>query len=285
MRQHKVLYHPSGKVEVVDAEIVMQPEITSGFYKIIEKSMGPFTIREVAIDTSVDVPTTALEIGKEYLDIDYIFAYFSSRSKEIHKQMNLKHKIGILLHGIQGTGKTTVCYAISEKFVKTHDCVVITVSSYNEFSFAIDFLKDAKEKIGDFMSIIIFDECEDDMRHYENAFKRLLDSSSSVNNHINFFTSNDISDISETILNRPSRIKFVLEIGGIKEEHTVHKVVSLMNSALTEEIRLEEEEVKSLIPTLTNKTLDEIKNFFLDAVFDINLKRDSLKSKVEQIMQ
>lgn len=135
------------------------------------------------------------------------------------------------------------------------------------------------------MSIIIFDECEDDMRHYENSFKRLLDSSSSVNNHINFFTSNDISDISETILNRPSRIKFVLEIGGIKEEHTVHKVVSLMNSALTEEIKLEEEEVKSLIPSLTNKTLDEIKNSFLDSVFDINLKRDSLKSKVEQIMQ
>lgn len=146
MRQHKALYHPSGKVEIVDAEIVMQSEITSGFYKIIEKSMGPFTIREVAIDTSVDVPTTALEIGKEYLDIDYIFAYFSPRSKEIHKQMNLKHKIGILLHGIQGTGKTTVCYAISEKFVTTHDCVVITVSSYNEFSFAIDFLKDAKKK-------------------------------------------------------------------------------------------------------------------------------------------
>lgn len=272
-QQYMALYSPSGTVSIVPKDINLRTEITPGFYKIntIQGPMG--SSHEVAMDDSIEIPVSAINLAKDHIDLPYIRKYFSEVSSTLHGKLKIKQKLGYLLHGVQGTGKTTSCYAIAEELIKTDNAVVITVTDISSYIMALDFLEKCKKEFGNFMSITIFDECEDDMRNYASHFKRRLDSSGSLNNHLSFFTTNHVEHIPTTIKERPSRIKFVTEITGIKDESIIYEIVSRMNIPLDPEVQLTQPELKAIIPDLVDKTLDEIKNTFIDTVFEIQFAK------------
>ena len=267
---YKILEHPEGKVDLVNANIKFLDTVTPGFYKAETQSMGFFSICNLVKDKSIQIPRSALEISKEYIDLRYINQYFSKTSTDLHKKLDIKQKLGILLHGIQGTGKTTGCYAVAQELIKTHKAIVVTVTSYSEYDYTLGFLNKIKEKTGTFLSVIIFDECEEEMREREANFKRLLDSSSSLDMNITFFTTNHLHRIPTTIRDRPSRIKFCTEVGGVQDEEVIYSILDHMNRPIDSEVQLNTTEIKSIVRDLKGQTLDVIKNTFIDKVFEIN---------------
>ena len=119
------------------------------------------------------------------------------------------------------------------------------------------------------------------MRQREPEFKRLLDSSNSLNNHISFFTTNHVHKIPETIRDRPSRIKFSTRVDGIENEETIFTILTFMNEPIDSEVKLSDDEIKSIVRELRGKTLDEIKNAFIDKTFEINFQKKVINPKLE----
>lgn len=282
MEKYKLLYSPNGDVNLVPENINLKDRMEPGFYKVKITSSGMSVSMSITKDNTIEIPKSAMRIAKSQINVPYIMQYLSDMSKEIHSKLNLKHKMGYMLHGIQGTGKTTSCYAVSDYLIKKLGAVVITVTDVKSYTYAIDFLEEVKAKLGDFLTVTIFDECERDMYNYDGHFKRLLDSSSSLNNHIAFFTTNDIDLVPVAIKDRPSRIKFCTEITGIEDELIIHEILSSMNEPIDLDVKLSEEEIGSIVPTLKSKTLDEVKNSFLDTVFEINFKKKVLLEQAAQ---
>ena len=281
MNKYRFLNHPDGKLDIVDAQVTFTDKIEPGFYKAETISLGFVSTCNMYKDDSIQIPKSAYDIAREHIDIKYINTYFSTKSTDLHNKLDIKQKLGLLLYGKQGTGKTTACYAIAQELINTKNAVVVTIKDYQEYKFAISFLEKAKAKIHDFLSITIFDECEEEMHQRESAFKRLLDSSNSLNNHISFFTTNHVHRIPETIRDRPSRIKFCTEVGGIENEETIFTVLSFMNNPIDSEVKLSDDEIKSIVRELRGKTLDEIKNTFIDKVFEINFQKKVIKPELE----
>lgn len=275
----KIVYQKDGIVTLIDDDHEICDTPKRGYYKIKVTNMGMFSRQDIQQDVNVEIPASALEISKEYINIQYLEDYFSEISQGIHKSLGVKNKISYLLHGKQGTGKTTAAYAVIDHFVKKHAAVCITVKNMSEFTFAINFLQEAKRG-GDFISAIVFDECEREMYSHESEMKRILDSSDSIDRHMFFFTTNYVDDIPETIKDRPSRIKFPIEFSGIENEEAVYVILNHMNSTLEDNVKLNDVEIKMICPDLKSKTLDEIKNAFIDHVFKMKMLENGLKTLV-----
>lgn len=273
------IYQADGSVMCVDSNFEAVQALRSGYYFIHEKAsfMGS-VLREIKIHDGVQIPNTAMEIVHHFLDIDYIEKYFSDASREIHDNLNIKLKMGIMLYGKQGTGKTTAAYAVGEHLMKTKGASVFTVFSMGEFDYVINFLKDAK-KVKDFLSVIIFDECEHAMSDHEDQMKRLLDSSTSIDNNLCFFTTNYFYKIPQTISERPSRIKWCIDVEHITEEDIIYNIVKKMNKELNKSAQLSLNQVKSFVPKMRNKTIDEIKNGYIDYVFETHMSTKGIKEK------
>ena len=281
MNKYRFLNHPDGKLDIVDAQVTFTDKIEPGFYKAETISLGFVSTCNIYKDDSIQIPKSAYDIAREYIDIKYINTYFSPKSTDLHNKLDIKQKLGLLLYGKQGTGKTTGCYAIAQELINTKGAIVVTVKDYHEYKVVIGFLEKAKAKIHDFLSITIFDECEDEMYQREPEFKRLLDSSNSLNNHISFFTTNHVNRIPETIRDRPSRIKFSTRVDGIENEETIFTILTFMNEPIDSEVKLSDDEIKSIVRELKGKTLDEIKNAFIDKTFEINFQKKVIKPELE----
>ena len=89
-----------------------------------------------------------------------------------------------------------------------------------------------------------------------------------------------MKNIPETIKNRPSRIKYPIEFDGINEEESVYTILQHMNETLDEVVKLSDPELKVITPELKGKTLDEIKNAFIDHVFNTKMAENGLKSLI-----
>lgn len=268
--KNQVMYHPSGKIELVAKDAVFLPNVTEGFYKVKHVHIGMGTALEIHKDTEVSIPRGSRKLTEEYIDVPFVDEFFSDSCRQLHRDLGMTHKLGLLLYGQAGTGKTTMSYSLAQNFIHTQQAVVVTVRDVNEYNFVLEFLKEIKKSQGDFMSVTIFDECENSMREYEEFMKRELDSTYSLGNHLNLFTTNYIDRIPSAIKDRESRIRFSTEVFGVKDEIAVFEILDGMNSNLGEKVRLPQDRVQKMVKDLVSKTLDNIKNRFIDETFTYN---------------
>lgn len=272
----KIIYQGEGEVTQVSPDFVIKDKMSPNFYKIVSVQMGMFSKKEVRLDYSISLPNNALGSYKDTFDVGHIERYFSPESRSIHTSLKVKHKMGVLLHGKQGTGKTTLCYSLASYLIKQQDALVFTVDCLGDLMFALDFTREADPSEGT-LKIFIMDECESDMYHNESTFKRVLDSATSSNNCLFLFTTNYFDEIPETIKDRPSRIKYVMEIVGYGNEEDIYNVMKELNDDLDDHVKLEVVDIKKVVPKMKGKTIDEIKNTFVDLVLKTNLKKKGIK--------
>ena len=101
------------------------PKIDPGAYNpiFIETPMG--VVIGVEIKDFLSGPAISFKGGIPEKVVNKINKFFNSSTKLLHQQLNIKHKIGVLLYGRQGTGKTTIAKAVMQKLLESYGAICL----------------------------------------------------------------------------------------------------------------------------------------------------------------
>jgi len=185
------------------------------------------------------------------------------------------HKLGVLLYGIQGTGKTALINYISNTMVSSHNGIVMICSNGNELLTATSLARSIRF-IQNEPIIFICDEFERFARDEEAAMKNILDGKDSINNSLFLATTNYIEQVPKTIKDRPSRISVLLEMKGITDKRIMKSVIKNISDKINPGL-FSDKEIENEIKDLNSATVDELKHICLRKATDSFINTSSNK--------
>jgi len=259
-------YLESGDVWFSNYKTVQASEyLLSGVYKI------DWNYRDERIELSKHEDGELLEHYdfKEKVHLDELFnAFFNKKVKEQVAKVGFVHKLGVLLYGKEGTGKTSILKRYYHKFIKEQEAIVFILPSHSDKIESIwNFIKSIRA-IQDHPIVVFLDEVDSLLKesYGEALVKRILDGNLSIDNCIFLAATNYIDELPDAT-KRASRFKYILEVGGVESEAETTKVVrNILGGTISEEkVAILAKEVKGL-------TLDNIKHKCLDRLMDLTYK-------------
>ena len=150
--------------------------------------------------------------------------------------------------------------------VVNHNTIVFNITAHNTVGIWWDFIKDVRA-IQDNPIIVFIDEFEgflDPNNNYERNFKTLLDGSNSIDNCLFMLTTNYIDKVPKTIKDRPSRVKYCIEVEGIQDELLIAKFLKQSFDKINMDVDFSKD-----ISKMKGWTIDELKQYVLDKVMDL----------------
>jgi hypothetical protein len=115
------------------------------------------------------------------------------------------------------------------------------------------------------------DECEDMFEGYEDEVKAILDGVNTIPNSLFLAATNHIDKIPESIKDRPSRFGYVRDVSRLEHEDVILSILQVLNNDLTDDLKLEDDLIRSFVSELKSCTFDELKRFFTQKVYNINV--------------
>jgi len=257
-----VTKYKDGRVITYNEEIVYSDtKFKNGYYTAYTTNEGAVIITEDKL-TELHNPFSTEE-NKKVIAITE--GFFNKGAQDIVNKLGFLHKIGILLHGSAGCGKTSLIHFLANSLIEKRKAIVFFINDDNSFSTIVNLAKDIR-KIQDNPIVFIADEFEQYIksRANESNIKQFLDGKDSIENTLFLAATNYIDDIPETIAKRPSRFRFSIEIKGIEKESEVVEIIK----SITKKTKIK--------PALVFKrlelpaTIDTIKAAILDEALSIN---------------
>ena len=196
--------------------------------------------------------------------LEVVNSFFSENIREKVNALGFVHKIGILLYGKQGTGKTSLMHFIANQMIEKLNAVCFLCNSGKELMAAIGIAKEVR-KIQPNPIIFICDEFERFARDAESEMKNFLDGKDSIDNMLFLAATNYLEKVPKTIKDRPSRFRVVLEMKGISNPMNVADIIRKMSNKVTPSV-FTEKEIKILSHQHCPSTLDEIKSVVLEKI-------------------
>lgn len=191
-----------------------------------------------------------------------IDAFFDKDKVEKIKNLGYNHKAGILLSGREGTGKTSIIKEYTNKIATKHQGLVFIIDEHSDklidcWSFIENIRKGQSNPI-----VIVFDEFEQYLGDGNEALiKSILDGNRSIDDCLFFAATNYLEKIPKPLSNRPSRFKYSFIIEGMQN---TDEILNILSNILINNTNLEE-----IAKNLKGKTIDEIKQFCLDKILDL----------------
>lgn len=205
---------------------------------------------------------------KNEKQMDELFLqFFDHRIKEIINNKGFNHKIGLLMHGKQGSGKSTIIKYYCNEFVEKYGAIVFYIDCKPGCIGAIwDWILQIRGT-QDSPIIIVFEEFERLAEEQEAKLKSILDGNLSMDNMVVFATTNYPEKVGVALKDRPSRFKYAFGFDGIVGEEGAKEVIGKMIGDL-----FDSNQIGRWAFELKNCTVDTIKQFCLDRIMNIDNK-------------
>jgi SpoVK/Ycf46/Vps4 family AAA+-type ATPase len=207
----------------------------------------------------------------------YLNVFFDKNVVSTVKKIGFYHKVGILLYGKEGTGKSSIMKHYYNRAIAEQNAIVFNVLTANSYLRNVwDFIKQIRT-VQNNPIVVIFDEFDefikDPSANNEGFLKTILDGNMSIDNCIFMASTNYLERIPEALKNRPSRFKYTVDVEGIQNKESVHKIIKPILSNI-----FNETEIEVFSDELKGKTLDQIKQFCLDKIMDLETYQSSKKT-------
>ena len=191
------------------AEIVPLP---AGVYSYEPHLSSDCPERLVVFSTSRE--EEILEIGGTFTSVKEDITRFLGK-REVFTEINTPYKLGILLYGSPGQGKTIL---ISKLVRDLKDAVVIYMNPSAPVPSKL-FLSKLSSLTSDQLKVFIFEELTTNLdQEYISWLLSFLDGPVSISNSITIATTNYPESLPENIINRPSRFDKLYEFDNPKAE-------------------------------------------------------------------
>lgn len=237
-------------------------KLLTGVYELTYIDYPKFSVEVKKIETK---ERKNLHIFPEKETLDTIFSsYFQEETTKLYQNLGFIKKIGVLLYGKEGTGKSSILRAYYHSFSERQDALVFYIATPRYLRQCWEFI--TKVRAIQSNPIVIFLDEFDEFFKFEGAeglIKSILDGYLSINNCIVLATTNYIDQIPQAV-KRQSRFKYVLEIEGLQTEE---QITPIINDLLSNKFSAEEK--SKFVDSLKGSTLDEIKHFCLDKLLSI----------------
>ena len=188
--------------------------------------------------------------------------FFSEECTSCFKDLKLCHKMGMLLYGSPGTGKTSTAYLAMKKLVTKYSAVALdcTGVEIGHIRRAIKIIR----KVQDSPIVVFVDEFEHRINcGEENSWLTFLDGGDSVGNTIFLGCTNYVDKIPDRIKNRKSRIKHSFSVEVLPEDvykkYITEKLPKLNTGDLAK---------FSYIAAEKKLVIDQLKNAIIDYAVD-----------------
>lgn len=244
--------------------IKSQNFVDSGQYTIdVQNSYPEDIIQFFKLDT---VETIEYTDSPEHVILEPVFQkFFNKTVRKKMKDIGICHKLGVLLYGKEGTGKTSTIKYYCNRLIKEQGAIVITILRTDEkFIKAFNLVKMIRG-VQDNPIILVLEELEQYLDKNLGIIKIIADGILSIDNSIIFATSNEIARIPEALKKRKSRFKYALEVDGIDDVGTINDICcNLIGDMKTKE------EIKTLSKSLKGSTLDDVKQKCIDIIMNVD---------------
>lgn len=249
----KIVYLPVG--HLIDSDLKM----TKGMYTVSNSAppMQPYSPGFDPIKEGDNLIRFTSGVMKSMLST--IGVFFSDEVRQKYKTLKMTHKMGIVLHGPPGTGKTALARLLMLQEVEKHNaiCLDFTGQRMEEMIHTVGIIR----KQQDTPIIIFWDELEQIANSY--YLLTFLDGVYSFDNLIFIGCTNFPGQIPKRIIDRKSRIKHTFEIKSLESivyrEYITQKLPDLKQEVLDKYVYLAAE---------ADLTIDQLKNSLIDYYID-----------------
>lgn len=211
---------------------------------------------------------------KEKLD-NLFNSFFSLKVHKKVRSLGFYHKVGVLLYGKEGTGKSTIIKYYFNKAIVENKALVFYINRTDEsIQQCWEFIMNVR-KIQNNPIIVVLEEFDEQMKYNEGYLKKVLDGNLSIDNCIFMATTNYIHNIPEAMKDRVSRFKYSLDIEGVQSKEEAYFIIKGMLEGICKE-----DEMEKFSEEMKNKTLDQIKQFCLDKIMDIRSYNSNRRKQI-----
>lgn len=168
------------------------------------------------LSQKVDLKTPSKCYGNTRSLVDRICTTFVATQKNT----------GVMLTGEKGSGKTMTARAISKKMLEDHDVPTIVINSQFAGDSFLSFLNAITQPC-----VVLFDEFEK-VYHDDGPRTQILGLFDGLvhSNKLFIVTTNDMSRVSEFMINRPGRLRYRVEFEGVEREAIIEYCEDNLNN-------------------------------------------------------